>query len=1095
MRSLSLFVFTLVLLNTLFLGSTLAATIKVNPNTGEDSGTCGGVAKPCKSLSQAYTNASPGDAIHLYPATYKTALDKNLGAAKPDGNVVFSKSNIAVTTDPSVTVTGVPKAIVDLDGSGIFAEFEAVTGVTVTNLVIQNGAGDGSGSGGCMKFEARATVAVENVDFIRCQVPGNGFGSKGGTISIMNSSPTFKNCNFIESKSGVAGTIFVGGDSETNPLWENCLFKDGRCGEGGVGGVTIPETVGGSPTWKNCTFTGSRCPYGGTIDDGNESNNRFIDCLFEDSEAMNGGFFYGFAKGNTSFTNCQFRNSFAQNGGIAYMSTTATSTFVNCTVHNATGMDGGAVTTEDNGRSHWIDSTLTDVKSTSHGGVFMCSFNSGISVTNSVIDGFFVSTAGGFGYIDGSCQFNVTDTVIRNGVGSNGGGITVVSNSKVIVTNTTFKNVTGDSGGAFHVYPAHKGSVDVTKSTFDGCLAKKGGGAYVQSTDTNFKVVDSTFQGNEAEYGSAIYTDGPITIDNVDFIGNKAKKRYAFSLLEFDPSGTIYVRETSKIAQNPTSCDFLSGVLDIKNSKLNDNTVLGAGGAIFWETKREMFGVCDGAKIATDASLTYSNNTASGYGSFIATGPQKYTSSLVTSVYPGLPFSMKFKLVDSFNQQLGGSHTALILIVDNTATPDVAFSGATDPVGIVIDNGGEGTIEEMLAVGAPGSNFVLDVSPVSVLGKTEVATTIAQCPGGQNYNPSVKLCQPGCDEDYWSYAVGECSDEDITKDIAFFWKRTNPDGTPIGCYGGSPLPGKKSVECKYVPGESGMAVAFSVLAGIGIFVHLVAFATMFLKSDDKAIKAGQPIFNYLVILGDIICLCYVFISSGAPTDELCMSRPIIVSLGFTVSFVAMSIKAYRIDQIFNNNLVAEVKGLSTVVSYWGFAVVIDAVLFLVYGIVSPIEKTATVDIESFGPVSHFECRAGGDTFTVMVVAYKVFLLGIGSMYAWKTRNVSKQFSEAKPLFIVIYNTTLIGTIGCGLILSGQLGTQASMVLQSLAVFICTTANLVILIIPRILKAMGIIGVTEGDKDVFGKTTRYTAKTKKTEDAVKTTDDAGNDDQV
>ncbi len=1060
-----------------------AATIYVNAVTGVDSGTCGssktaGATGPCKTIGQAYTNAVSGDVIALVPESeFKADGDKNLGVANSDGDIIFSKDNIIIQTDTVST----DKAVIDMQGVGIFAEFKALNSVSLKNLVIKNGGGrTGSGMGGCVRFVGKAQVALEGVDFHNCNYPGTGFGSLGGTASIMDSSPTFLNCGFYNSSSGVAGTLFIGGDADTSPQFENCHFQDSKCGESGVGGVMIPETKGGSPTWKNCTFLGSRCAYGGMVDDGNESNNQFIDCTFEDSEAMNGGFHYGFSKGNTTYTNCSFKHSISQNGGVVYMSTTATSRFINCTVENVTSMDGGAIAAEDSGISLWYDSHLTDVKATSHGGVIQCSFDSKIEVHGCTVDDFFVSTAGGFAYVDGSSTLNVTNSIVKNGRGGNGGGITMVASATTYADNLTVQNVTGDSGGAFHIYPGHGGTLTLKNSLIEDNNAIKGGGLYVQSSDSSVSITSTEFKNNEAEYGSAIYTDGAITIDNAQFTNNKAKKRYVFSVLEFDPSGTIYVRESSKIDQSPTTCDFLTNVLKISNSNFNGNEALGAGGAIFWETSREMFGLCTPSGISTAGSLTLTNNKATGYGDFIATPAQKFTSKYDSSVYPKLDFSMSFSLVDSFNQQLGGKHTALILIVDNVLTNEtVAFSGSTDPVGIVIDDNGAGTIQELEAVGAPGETLTLTITPQSVLPVTTLSTTIANCPDGQNYNPTVKACEPGCSDDYWGYIVGDCKSSNIKRDVVFYWLNPKPDGSPNGCYGGLPLPATSSVECKYVPGESGMAVAFSVIAGISIAVHLVLLALMFIKSEDKVIKAGQPIFNYLVILGDIVCLCFIFVATGEASDDLCMARPIMVSLGTTISFVAMTIKAYRIDQIFNNNLVAQVKGLNTVLGYWAAAVLLDAVLFLVYGLVSPIEKTSVVDIESFGPVQHFNCIAGGDTFTVMIVAYKVFLLGIGSMYAYRTRNVSKQFSEAKPLFIVIYNTALMGTIGCGLILSGQLGTAAAMVLQSMAIFIVTTANMAILILPRLLKAMGIISTGEGDKDVFGKTTKYTAKTQKT----------------
>ena len=106
---------------------------------------------------------------------------------------------------------------------------------------------------------------------------------------------------------------------------------------------------------------------------------------------------------------------------------------------------------------------------------------------------------------------------------------------------------------------------------------------------------------------------------------------------------------------------------------------------------------------------------------------------------------------------------------------------------------------------------------------------------------------------------------------------------------------------------------------------------LFLKRGEKVIKAGQLQFNYIIIVGDIICLSYIFLASGEATDDLCMTRPIIVSLGFTMTFVAMALKAWRIDNIFNNAILMKSKPLKEFLMYWLIAVVLDALLFLIYG--------------------------------------------------------------------------------------------------------------------------------------------------------------------
>ena len=59
-----------------------------------------------------------------------------------------------------------------------------------------------------------------------------------------------------------------------------------------------------------------------------------------------------------------------------------------------------------------------------------------------------------------------------------------------------------------------------------------------------------------------------------------------------------------------------------------------------------------------------------------------------------------------------------------------------------------------------------------------------------------------------------------------------------------------------------------------------------------------------------------------------------------------------------------------------------------------------------------------------------------------------------------------GTIGCGLVLSGQLATDAGYIVECLFIFIGTTANIVVLILPRILKALGIIAQGDADQTIL-----------------------------
>ena len=129
-------------------------------------------------------------------------------------------------------------------------------------------------------------------EFINNTVPGLGMSSRGGTISVVNSSPRFLGCTFLGSSSGIAGTVYINGANTTRPLFQDCHFEGSRTRSSGWGGVTVPEGAS-SGTFRRCTFQGNKAASGGAVDDGGTSTTLFEDCTFSGNSAEYGGAYYG----------------------------------------------------------------------------------------------------------------------------------------------------------------------------------------------------------------------------------------------------------------------------------------------------------------------------------------------------------------------------------------------------------------------------------------------------------------------------------------------------------------------------------------------------------------------------------------------------------------------------------------------------------------------------------------------------------------------------------------------------------------------------------------------------------------------------------
>ena len=277
------------------------------------------------------------------------------------------------------------------------------------------------------------------------------------------------------------------------------------------------------------------------------------------------------------------------------------------------------------------------------------------------------------------------------------------------------------------------------------------------------------------------------------------------------------------------------------------------------------------------------------------------------------------------------------------------------------------------------------------------------------------------------------------------------------CAGGADLPKTEYVECEYLHFHSVYAIAILCLVSVWIGMHLASLALMYVKLRQKIILAGQPHYNAIIVVGNILCLACIILAFGDQTTFKCRAKEILVSQGFTMTYLTMALKAYRIDAIFNNKtLIPKQISEAQLIPVIMCGILFDWVLFLIQNQFEPTFGVDRMKEAWFGSYEMNVCTSSGIGVRTLTFAYKATVLIFATVYAYKTRRVSHEFSEARLLFSVIYTCALLGVIGTILTLQANLSSLATAAILAVFVLFCTMMNLV-LILPRTLRAYGFNG--------------------------------------
>jgi predicted outer membrane repeat protein len=313
---------------------------------------------------------------------------------------------------------------------------------------------------------------------------GNANGSTnqniGGGIYIPDSNPILRNL-IIENNnaSSSGGGLYNGGNA--NYLLTNSTFRNNTAASGG--GIFNQAS---NPTLTDVTFTNNTATSAGGAIYNNGGTPNFNNTTFGNNTSVTGGAIYNIGS-NTTLNNATFSSNTATSDGGAIYNTSSTFTLKDGTFSNNTASSDGGAIYSTGGSFNLTDADFVQNRATAGLGGAV-----------------FLQTTGA----------TITQADFLQNRSANGGAIYNNSNN-VSVTNANFTlniaDAAGSVGGA--IYNQNSNNLQVTNAAFSRNNAASAGGAIYQNLTQNVgsqitTIYNSSFSGNAAGSGSALYTQG-----------------------------------------------------------------------------------------------------------------------------------------------------------------------------------------------------------------------------------------------------------------------------------------------------------------------------------------------------------------------------------------------------------------------------------------------------------------------------------------------------------------------------------------------------------------------------------------------------------
>lgn len=212
--------------------------------------------------------------------------------------------------------------------------------------------------------------------------------------------------------------------------------------------------------------------------------------------------------------------------------------------------------------------------------------------------------------------------------------------------------------------------------------------------------------------------------------------------------------------------------------------------------------------------------------------------------------------------------------------------------------------------------------------------------------------------------------------------------------------------------NNGGAITMSILAGLGILVVFGLLILIVKKRASPIILSSTWQFLILMLFGAALGYGSVYLWIGRPQAYICALRIWLPAIAFILILAPLLAKTWRLHRIFTlGSLKIAPIPLWKLSVFAGVLIAIQVVIcifWISFGSIKPIEIPNTDnETESFAVC---EQLLANHVCTWVTFGFLGICLIIGAYYAFRVRNLPKEFNESRWIGFCIYNSILFGIL-------------------------------------------------------------------------------------
>ena len=258
-------------------------------------------------------------------------------------------------------------------------------------------------------------------------------------------------------------------------------------------------------------------------------------------------------------------------------------------------------------------------------------------------------------------------------------------------------------------------------------------------------------------------------------------------------------------------------------------------------------------------------------------------------------------------------------------------------------------------------------------------------------------------------------------------------------------------------------VGMTFLPVISCLLCLAILSVLIINRDRKVIRYSTASFCMIMIVG-----CALGSTSAIPFNDVtpasCVLRPVMLMISFTMTFVPLILKTYRVYRIFSARILSPVRITDAILSYMllGFVFVDCIILACWIGIAAA--RPVPMLLSSPGLYTfEYHCSSQYNTqFITGVVVYKGIILLIGLCLAYLTRKVPSLFNESRHIAQVFYVIAVV--VATGYLLVTLIEGQPVVILAIQTIVICLVS---VMTACQVFLPKFYLLYTVADKDIRG----------------------------